>query len=178
MRCDLNTLSRSVIRQVRDGWLTIGAVPNWASCASRAGGCWQAELHHGSAIHGATVVLVVLAEKQASGSGKARAGTPVPGVHQGPVAGLLTRRERVGRALSACPAQRCRPDQPDLARSCPEAVQVLESPVRSADPGPGSLARGTHVRQLRLPPDKCDWGPWAAPSGDPGHLGRRGRLIP
>src|SRR6266566_735180 len=34
------------------------------------GGCWQAGLHHGSAIHGATVVV---AEKLASDSGKARA---------------------------------------------------------------------------------------------------------
>jgi hypothetical protein len=47
-------------------------------------------------------------------------------------------------------------------RSCPEAVRVLESPVRSAGPGPGSLARGTHVRQLQLPPDNA--------TGDHGRL--------
>src|SRR6266481_6069216 len=83
-----------------------------------------------------------------------------------------------GRAASACPARRCRPDQPDLARSCPEAVRVLESPVRPADPGPGSLARGTHVRQLQLPPDRATGDHGRLPPVTPGHLGRRGRLIP
>jgi hypothetical protein len=73
-------LIRRSVRQVRDGWLTIGAAPNWAFCASRAGGCWQAGLHHGSAIHGATVVVAV---KLASDSGKARAGSPVSGSIKG-----------------------------------------------------------------------------------------------
>ncbi len=50
----------------------------------------------------------------------------------------------------------------------------------SAGPGPGSLARGTHVRQLQLPPDNARHGEHHGrlPPVTPGHLGRRRRLIP
>ena len=50
----------------------------------------------------------------------------------------------------------------------------------SASPGPGSLARRTHVRQLQFPPDNarhCEHH-GRLPPVTPGHLGRRRRLIP
>ena len=49
-----------------------------------------------------------------------------------------------------------------------------------AGPGTGSLARGTHVRQLQLPPDSARYREHHGrlPPVTPGHLGRRRRLIP
>ena len=57
-------------------------------------------------------------------------------------------------------------------------LHTLEPPLLPAGPGPGSLARETHVRQLQLPPDNATGDHGRLPPVTPGHLGRRGRLIP
>src|SRR5260221_5848900 len=47
-------------------------------------------------------------------------------------------------------------------------------PGTAAVPGPGE----THVRQLQRPPDNASGDHGRLPPVTPGHLGRRGRLIP
>ena len=107
--------------------------------------------------------------------------------------GLLTRRERAGRALSGgVRTDPCRfgaggfslPSSVVPPRSARSGVLVSGGGPgprvarSSAGPGPGSLARGTRVRQLQLPPDNATGDHGRLPPVTPGHLGRRGRLIP
>ena len=82
--------------------------------------------------------------------------------------GPLARRA----VLRMLPIQACQP---------PWHVRAFAvSPFGSAGPGPGSLARRTHVRQLQLPPDNATHREHHGrlPPVTPGHLGRRRRLIP
>jgi hypothetical protein len=62
-------------------------------------------------------------------------------------------------------------------------LQETQRPCRRfgwAGPGPGSLARGTDVRQLQLPPDTAGYREHHGrlPPVIPGGLGRRRRLVP
>ena len=74
---------------------------------------------------------------------------------------------------------------PDAPQSGLPAAVARENGFRVAAsgrqaPGPGSLARGTRVRQLQLPPDNATRREHHGrlPPGTLGHLGRRRRLIP
>jgi hypothetical protein len=82
--------------------------------------------------------------------------------------GLNSAERQFAAGGFSLPAQWCRSGQPDLARSCPEAVpgpRVADSAgrPRARVPGPGNPRPAVTASA-----GQCDWGPWAAPSSDLG----------